>query len=587
MKKDISGVVYEGNKITVNAALDMDMVIYSHPGDNIELNIDITNLRKEVVSGDLLIFTPSNKVITLVNFAGMVLEGLAPKLKDASRIYENPEELFLSRAYKSDSDVKKYVVFREVSSPDVNDEPGEKLSTARMLDNEETAIAKKVGELYTIEQNVVPQFGPYFQDYQIRTLGHSGDFVYDSRIIFISNVFKRYKEDFDFTEPNLAVKVKPKIVPLYGSMYELDESIIDASGGVYVFMQNGGGSDDYENAYRSMYSAVEYDLGQAYFVGDMALYVEDDTNIHRQFKVDFTNPYVKVNTIQISGLPKGIELYSVDPSNVRVQKAIGSGPSLYIVTNNGGVGGIPLGISYTWDPTNPLFLTEGKVVKVNVSMDGVHSKNNNYLYGSVNFTMVFNTVRDEADVVVGYNTFTFSLRPDPMIIDLTYDDDFVNAGAGDHTYQTLGGDDDVYMFFPEDDHGVFFSTKAYLGDGNDVYHAGVSTDYVLADASYDGDTNQDLAGQFVDVLYLNRVISSKYGNEYTFSFSGDTLTASRDGGVSAKYSQFEIIYLENANDYSNVVNDLYDYTAVDIDNGLTFNGTDGLDKNVLIDFGGE
>ncbi|XWO14333.1 hypothetical protein HPDP_01055 [Candidatus Hepatincola sp. Pdp] len=541
-------VVYGKNQIEVNAVKGHSLVVYAHPNDTINLNVDISSLKTSIVNGDLIIELLTGDKITIANYALMSMANEAPKISDLLGNQYNFQNLLTgSTAIYSTDDPNGYVIDRKISAPTGLNDEGRYLNSAEADVNKDGDKNKLVGNIDVDEQNPILATEIVLNTYPIRTLYNPTVYRYDVPVEYHYSAKTMFQEDEDENLPIEVLELNPVISPLYGTQIDIQRTD-PTSGSEYEAIVDPifGGGDLVGNDYAVyQYDPQVVDLTDE--TGDVLYRAYDGDTVVRGLNIGVTTANTYITEIRVDSLPAGVKLVGSEDSLVQ---DIGNGS--YIITPTTNAASINVYMEY------PLYMADVEQA-INITVQGYNDKYDSVVYGSTSVKLDFTEVNDASDInnFNQFNTFTFSTGIDPLIVNLGTGNDTVIGSKASHTYNTGAGNDQFYS-------GTGNET-VNLQEGNDIFYISAGNDLVNGGA--DSDTIQ-FDHSVIDITQTVVILGDGAVNITPEDFNGNVT-----GIVSL--SNFESLVFEDA-DYA---------SSIDVDNTVYIDSTDGLD-GFTISFGG-
>lgn len=558
-------VEYKDNNISINLSNlgeSKSISVYAHPNDKLSFNLDISNLRKEIIKGDLIIHLLNGKTVTVVNFGLMALDNQAPSLVDATGNEYTPFSLFQGAGYFSGSGVPSYVVSRQVSSPDDQGNPkGESLPTSKDLQEGEGLESSKSGSFPVEDQNPVPEFGPSFQDYVQKTLRHIGTRNNISETNFSSTKGFKYTDKSDDTQPVKLLIINPKFNPEYGASSSLGEKDSSTQFSTLKVGLGGGhlkGTDYLSYLYSPEKISVANATSNVYYDG-----MSQGDVITRYVTIYIDNKLVRFTDLTVGGLPNGVTVPTGSFGNLQINP-IGGGS--YQIDINGGSssGEVEIPVEYKVGSVED----EAMFAPFDVSYNGVLTTTGDIVKGSSVFYVYFLPVQSESDIQGGYNSYTFSTLRDPLLIVFPNSDNEIIGGKGNYTYVGGTGADTAV--------GGEATEVFNLGSGDNKFYAGVYNDTVTNNIQT-GDSNFLYLSDAIDKAdTINNGSSNVTSTKVVIDNGEVTFSGKRSGtDFESKMTNFTDIDFDTSK---------YSTTLADRDNTLFINSTKYLSHNITAHF---
>ncbi|MGV3279226.1 beta strand repeat-containing protein, partial [Rickettsiales bacterium LUAb2] len=552
---------------------DKNQVVFVHPKREIKFDFDISKLKKDIDNGNLVIHLLNGNTVTIASYGVMAYDGIAPNISDVSNKGYDPFSMFDTKGFSEDDGLGKVVVTRQISSPDSLQPAGQDLASSQNIANDVNDQNKQVGNLFTPEQNLVPEFGPKYLQFETKTLLHNYDYNYDILVRYVSNDIYTKNEDYDNSFPIRLQIINPTVAGEYGPRYKISTDPTDNTRDL-LEVDNGGGKIPSDEGTKYMYQP--YDITE-FSDHSKSMYYNrnndpDHANIYRKVNINVPNPAVSINQITISGLPDGVKIVE-DPDNPNV-KVTPAGSGAYTVDTKGALGSADIIMEYPAGYVAP----GGGFSNVKVQYSGQNTVNNNLVRGSANVFFEFKPVYGPNDVTGAFNTYTFSTLKDPLSIHFGTGNDTVYGDDTNSSYYTGDGDDVAY--------GGTGKEYFELGTGNNTFHSFVGNDTV--DGGQNGKGTLYLGASFSGILDgLNPTLNPAKSISGMPTVTVDTVQSEYGGLVGGLYLSGSLT------DGTNFSSKLYNFDKVyfgsqidesaDRSHVLNIRNTGNLANNIVLD----
>jgi hypothetical protein len=536
-----SKVQYKNNVVEVREPNKGNIVVYSHPGDTIELFFDISKLNKKMMNGDLIIKTLSGATVTIANYSVMFLSNELPVIKDILGVSYDINSILnnSSNAVLNSDEIDKYVLSRKINTPINTLEDGDNLNSVKLDFNDQYSKARLLGQTPVEQQSPNSTIVTKPENYETKTFFITSKYKYDVPRIFTesSDTLKSLSSEGDNVIP--VININPTISPYYGTYYEVsNEPFVSDIGKALdsrLIVKNGGGElSDFDSA-KYMYEPETIDLSKS--AKSVFFQATSSKIIHRKINIAMPGDGVRITSIIVKELPEGVSI--VSNNSVEVQP-IGNGFQIIPRTQS--------------NKQLIEFIYEVGMESIEKAVDfevmAYNSKTKKIVAGVKTINLDLKPVNKESDVLnfSMVDAITYSTQVDPLKIITGDADDYMIGGFQNYIYQTNAGRD-IFVA------GIGNET-VFLGNDGDLYYIGLGND--IADA---GDNSDDI----LDYDILSFVKSPFAVNDSNIILGSGNINISYLENVS-RYSNFEILVLD------------------DKDNTITIANTDGLD--LIIDGAG-
>jgi hypothetical protein len=522
-------VSYENNSANIKEPMGDDAVVYAHPGDVLRFGFDISQLRKEIVNGDLVIYTLSGKKITIANYAIMFAWQEQPDVVDiVGNVYQADDLMKDTRATLSTDELARVVVDRKVSSADTTLEGTQTLAHANQSQKAEGDEQKFVGNVETDEMAPSTSIDISAKPYDFRTLKQPSIVKNDIDIVYTYSGRTLQSQEQDGTKPIPVLTTKMIVDALYGAYWSLTAVQQNDYGNTYRFLYGGGTKSGADSQ-----ADIGYQGSAAYQVGgrytqvvdfssegkNVYLYAPEPDVITRKIRITAKGNNIAVTGIRLEGVPEGVVIES---TNSYSAKAIGKG--IYFIEPQVQLAYVELKISYKAGMPDVMS-------KVFVNLEAFNFKYNTKVLANDVMVWDFKPVNSLGDILneTAVNTYTFSTKYDQLKIITSNGDDFVWGTKANNTYELLAGNDKFISGEGND--------TVDMGDGNDTYYFG------LGNNNIDGGSGDNIA-------YLANEFTKIEVNSTNFRISGGVISVSY-AGYNTTLKNFSILVLD---DQSNTIN---------------------------------
>ncbi|MDR0483713.1 MAG: hypothetical protein LBH40_00335, partial [Alphaproteobacteria bacterium] len=568
-----NSVVYNPDTIQVQDPRRDNVVVYAHPGDKINIGLDVSSLRREVVNGDLVIKTLSGGSITIANYSIMFLQDKAPIIVDSlSKEYSYYDFLNASSdvaAITSSSDSPDSVIVSRVVSTPRSISTGDFLASGEeFLQGANYNSRKLVGMIDVDEQHPVLAQDVSLSPYMLLRLYPDGVAQYDAEITYRYNGRTILNQEEPSTLPVVTRTTNPRSEPIYGTKDAYSSPTGTISQSTVVDTIAGGGDSRGNNFSDYMFNPQILDYST---VGGSLLYRAYTGNqIVRGLNLYLIDGNATLSGVTIQDVPNGVVFQSTESTEVQ---PLGNGQ--FYITPKSQSQSIDLYFVYNEANArdnfgNPIGLKD-VMQQIRVSIEGYNSKYQQLVLGSTEITLDFRQVHGENDVnnFSMYNTYTYSTTFDPLIVSLTHYDDYIIGGVVNHLYNAIDGDDTFLS-------GTGNET-VFLGEGNDTFIYNWGNDTADGKANYDNVNNPQMIDtdviRFDHAAYVNSTGQYIFNTAIGISFNNGVVNinnrATNPLGIvdnsNSTFKNFDELYLEEDTGVS-----------VNTNNNVTINSTAGF-----------
>jgi hypothetical protein len=541
-----NSLLYKAGSIQVSDPRKENIVVYAHPGDKINLDFDISSLKKTLVNGDLVIRTQSGGTVTIANYSIMFMQNQFPAIIDSlSAEYGYYDFLGGAKPTSSSDNPDSYVVNRVISTPKSDGFSGEFLATGQEFLEDNYAVKELVGRIDVEEQHPILANDVSINPYMLLTLYPEGTAKYDVPVIFRYAGRTILNQEEESTLPVVTRILNPKSAPLYGTKETFSTSEV---GDNEVSVIAGGGNLKGNEAAETMYSAQHLDYSSQKSSVYYQAYTGND--VVRGLNLYVTDQNTVFTSVLLQDVPPGITFISTETTEVQ---PLGNGSFLIVPKSQSN----SINLYFTYKESdaidangNPIGLEEMSQ-QIRISIEAYNVKFEQLVIGKTEVTLDFKEVRSEQDVsnFSLFNTYTYSTLYDPLLVTLTNFNDVVQGGVTSHTYDLLGGDDIFY--------GGEGSDTVYMGTGNNLYVYNFGSDIVDGKATMDSVNNPQMGGTSVlrfnhenykdsstGAYIFNRDIHISFENGDIKIFNEAVNSRKEKDNSTSTFRNFDEIYLE-------------------------------------------